>query len=582
MKRFAPFSHPSKDPKSPPSAIGFLHPSFLAGKIRIGLLVSLLFVALSTLRSQDLPGCSANLQTLPSGSYVIPMDNTYQLNSSSLFNLKAYGLVVYLLNNNVKVKWVINTAKLKDGVDIVTTAQVVHPSTSSASIEAFAGGPFVIFASDLTGVDGLINSYYTANSLTGANRPKVYQTIFPTIVDVRYDMTGFKPKAGILTDGGNQSVHLAFMTAASVPASNFDTTSGSSLIPGCFTFASEPHNDKTGSAVDVAITSIRKFVTAGGNFLAECAAVENYENNPLGRFQTTTGIQVTNAHIGTTLKYPNPNLSFSQFVGAFNGSLTGKVENWQISDSGRNNENNHATGTGSSSSSIGASMSKLGSGSGGLVFYLGNHNFTTADIENINGIRMYLNAFLTPSKTVCASLPVTMVSFTAVAKNETAYLQWEVSLQINNKGFSVERSVDGINWQQIGFVNSVNGSSSLTTFYNYTDGSPLNGKNFYRLQQEDYDGHTTYSEIQVVDIASQQSIALWPNPVKDQLNIHVSGEESGALKASLFDMAGRAVKQVTLHAGMNTLSLNALPTGIYVVHVIMPDGETINEKLSKQ
>ena len=45
----------------------------------------------------ELPGPTVHLQTLPSGGYI--PDKINQLNSSSLFNLKAYGPVVYLLNN---------------------------------------------------------------------------------------------------------------------------------------------------------------------------------------------------------------------------------------------------------------------------------------------------------------------------------------------------------------------------------------------------------------------------------------------------------------------------------------------------
>jgi hypothetical protein len=77
------------------------------------LFVVLLLGFIPKVQSQntDLPGPATNLQTLPLDSYIIAMDNTNQLNSSALFNLKAYGLVVYLLNNNIKVKWVITAGK---------------------------------------------------------------------------------------------------------------------------------------------------------------------------------------------------------------------------------------------------------------------------------------------------------------------------------------------------------------------------------------------------------------------------------------------------------------------------------------
>ena len=48
----------------------------------------------------------------------------------------------------------------------------------------------------------------------------------------------------------------------------------------CFTFASEPHFAVGGEPepADVLIESVRTYVEDGGNFLAECHAIESYEN----------------------------------------------------------------------------------------------------------------------------------------------------------------------------------------------------------------------------------------------------------------------------------------------------------------
>src|SRR5258705_13984835 len=84
-------------------------------------------------QNTDLPLPTANLQTLPSGSYVIAMDNTNQLNNSNNFNLKAYGLVVTLLNNSKKVKWVITAGKAKDGIDFTVNASALIPVSSTVN-----------------------------------------------------------------------------------------------------------------------------------------------------------------------------------------------------------------------------------------------------------------------------------------------------------------------------------------------------------------------------------------------------------------------------------------------------------------
>src|SRR5688500_9811792 len=97
------------------------------------LLLSLLTIALfsSSANSQNLLNPAANLQVLPAGSYIIPMDNTLQsettLGIAGKFNLTSYGLIVHLLNYNVKIKWVIKAGKTKDQVDFTASAQMILP-----------------------------------------------------------------------------------------------------------------------------------------------------------------------------------------------------------------------------------------------------------------------------------------------------------------------------------------------------------------------------------------------------------------------------------------------------------------------
>jgi hypothetical protein len=352
-------------------------------------------------QGQDLPIPSANLQTLPTGSYVVAMDNTNQ-GASGLMNIKAYGLVVTLLNNNVKLKWIINSSKVKDGIDFSVNATQIRPTLVSAANLSFRAGPFVIFAEDTTGVAAIVQTFNTAQS----TNVRLYRTNANVSVDVRYDMTGFRPKAAILDDGGNSDIHTGYMTAAGVPATNYAIElTGVNLQSQCYTFASEPHST---AATTTLINAIKNFVLNGGNFLAQCEAVRTYENNANGRFQTTGGSGLekgaggnSNATITTAdVAFPNAALSYSQFEGAFNMSLGGSLRNWRLTTgtSYHNNAHDHVEGS-VLSSAVSASVSKLTPANqrGGLVFYLGNHEYDLSNISNINGMRMYMNAFLTPT-----------------------------------------------------------------------------------------------------------------------------------------------------------------------------------------
>ena len=93
--------------------------------------------------SVDMPSPTQHLQTATVNSLVIPMDNAHQ-NIGAPFNLKAYGLVNALLQNDIPVRWVIRTGKAKDGIDFSVNASRVYPTTVAAAYLDFRASEFII------------------------------------------------------------------------------------------------------------------------------------------------------------------------------------------------------------------------------------------------------------------------------------------------------------------------------------------------------------------------------------------------------------------------------------------------------
>ena len=58
-------------------------------------------------------------------------------------------------------------------------------------------------------------------------------------------------------------------------------------------------------------------------------------------------------------------------------------------------------------------------------------------------------------------------------------------------------------------------------------------------------------------------ISVSPNPATDRLCITLNSYES--TEATLFDVSGRAVMTITLHNGTNTVDINALQNGVYII-----------------
>lgn len=347
-------------------------------------------------------GGGAPLELIPAGSLVIPMDNTLQ-NVGAVFNLKSYGAVERLLWAGVPVKWAIQQGKAKDGVDFTATAARIYPSAVAAASRSFSGGPFVVHRDFAVPAKNAIFAWATANNVA------VYETTADASVPVRHTLT-HRPKVAVFNDGGSATIHTDYLLAAGFTAgTHYDTIPAATLVTvnaaACFTIGTEPHWTAAAPASDPQVSAVRQFVESGGNFLAECDGIATYENNPTyGRFQTTAGVVTGNARTG--ILYPNADLPYSQFVNAM-ADVGGSVRDYQPSTGGAYRAASEMHAHSPSGSLMGgavgvlpakATVARIASpAAGGYIFYLGGHQYTTGDIGNINGIRMYLNAVMTPT-----------------------------------------------------------------------------------------------------------------------------------------------------------------------------------------
>jgi hypothetical protein len=175
-----------------------------------------------------------------------------------------------------------------------------------------------------------------------------------------------------------------------------------------------------------------------------------------------------------------------------------------------------------------------------------------------------------------AALPITMVKFYGESVNNDNILHWETATEINNVGFEIERSVNGINFSSIGFVTSkaTDGTSIQNLKYSFIDKKSLKGKSYYRLKQIDKDGRFVFSSIVTLTIAELNQLlvaTIYPNPVADQLNIAIASPSNQAVSITVNDVYGRIVSQKVIKVlqGNNNYSLDvkSLPSGNYFMNV---------------
>jgi hypothetical protein len=74
-------------------------------------------------------------------------------------------------------------------------------------------------------------------------------------------------------------------------------------------------------------------------------------------------------------------------------------------------------------------------------------------------------------------LPVELSSFQGEYLNESIRLYWTTTLEIDNYGFQIERSINKTNWTSIGFVEGT-GASNIPREYKFFDYSRLMPKKY--------------------------------------------------------------------------------------------------------
>jgi len=173
-------------------------------------------------------------------------------------------------------------------------------------------------------------------------------------------------------------------------------------------------------------------------------------------------------------------------------------------------------------------------------------------------------------------LPVTFTNFEAILlDNRSTSLTWETSSEYNNKGFEIERSVDGIEFESIGFVKGAGNSNRIQK---YSFAYANNQSAFYRLKQIDFDGKYAYSTIAYVNANTTKSeTVLSPNPFNDHIQI---SSNTSIDKVEIIDITGKLMQSQVINSKSSNIPTSDLPNGIYFIRIYSSEGISI-ERIMK-
>jgi hypothetical protein len=147
-----------------------------------------------------------------------------------------------------------------------------------------------------------------------------------------------------------------------------------------------------------------------------------------------------------------------------------------------------------------------------------------------------------------------LLQFAGALANNKPMLQWTT---INDAGvayYAIERSVDSLQFIHIGSVSSDSTGNTNYT-YNFTDSTPVDGINYYRLKIQDTTAAFSYSPIIAVQPLST-TMPVYPNPVKYGFFLVDLPDISKTSQFRLTDLNGRVIQTITVPGGVAQKRIN--------------------------
>ncbi|MEN9997079.1 MAG: hypothetical protein RI922_69 [Bacteroidota bacterium] len=227
-----------------------------------------------------------------------------------------------------------------------------------------------------------------------------------------------------------------------------------------------------------------------------------------------------------------------------------------------------------------------GSGGQGAIVFLASSPTSNVITTTLNG-NPGCNNSIVPCTTFAGTSPepnntgviqliplgVLFSNFTAEPIGRSVLLNWSTASEINSDYFSIERSINGLDFVAVGEIDAA-GESQSELNYQFTDVNAFatNDQYYYRIREVDFDGKQTFTDLKFVkfDQPTNEKIVVFPNPFTDLLTVLIppSLMLDGA-RIELSDEMNRQVKSYTIDGSNQTFMLEDLPRGIYFLTVLV-------------
>jgi hypothetical protein len=350
------------------------------------------------------------------------------------------------------------------------------------------------------------------------------------------------PSAGIVFNGTAGSCHTSCATTINTASNNASATNialidtNNHYIVGLY-----PNGNNLGRVTASAYIHngpVRTY--ANGVYYLDRNITINTQTNPIGNYNAR--FYYRNAELNTLIAQPG----------------SGVTSQFDMATTVRNE----------------VCLSAAGASAGGVLQYPtgfgsigGDRFFDFSSLATVGSF--YFHGGTTP-------LPLEGLQFTATRRSNAVLINWKMENASTVVSYTLQKSNDGIRFNEIALI-----TTNPTNQYQYTDTYIASENSYYRLQLIHADGSKKQSEVRLVKKQSNFNMTIYPNPVKEQLQIMLDVFETNHLTVLISDASGKVLiqKKATTINGNNSIILDVagLHKGMYFIKVL---GNNINSNSS--
>lgn len=168
-------------------------------------------------------------------------------------------------------------------------------------------------------------------------------------------------------------------------------------------------------------------------------------------------------------------------------------------------------------------------------------------------------------------LPVQFLSFHISENKGIAFLNWQTATEKDASHFIIQKSYDGINYEDLGSIKA-GGNSTSVLAYSFADVISSLGLVYYRLKQVDYNGDYYFSPVRTINHHSDRSLKIYPNPSDNSFNIQFNNPSDNQGLLNVYSISGSLIEGGISITGNGKLTFGeTLPNGVYILELTIGD-----------